>query len=186
MRPWPGTPYPLGATYDGVGTNFALFSEVAEYVELCLFDEDGTETRVRLPEVDGFVHHGYLLGVGPGAAVRLPRARPVRPGSRPAVQPEQAADRPVRQGHLDGLAWDEALFGYKFGSPDERNDADSAPYVPKSVVVNPFFDWANDRLPQHAVQRDASSTRRTSAASPSTTRRSRRGCAAPTRASRTR
>ena len=58
MRPWPGTPYPLGAGYDGVGTNFALFSEVAEYVELCLFDEDGTETRVRLPEVDGKENHG--------------------------------------------------------------------------------------------------------------------------------
>ena len=66
MRPWPGTPYPLGATYDGVGTNFALFSEVAERVELCLFDAEGNETRYALEEVDGFVHHGYLLNVGPG------------------------------------------------------------------------------------------------------------------------
>lgn len=66
MRPWPGTPYPLGATYDGAGTNFALFSEVAEFVELCLIDDDGRETRIKLPEVDGFVHHGYLPTVGPG------------------------------------------------------------------------------------------------------------------------
>ena len=63
---WPGEAYPLGATYDGVGTNFALFSEVAEHVELCLFDDAGAETRVDLPEVDAFVWHGYLPNVGPG------------------------------------------------------------------------------------------------------------------------
>ena len=66
MRVWPGSAYPLGATYDGTGTNFALFSEVADRVELCLFDEDGTETRIRLPERDAFVWHGYLPNVGPG------------------------------------------------------------------------------------------------------------------------
>jgi hypothetical protein len=63
---WPGDSYPLGATYDGAGTNFGLFSEVADRVELCLFDDDGTETRVDLHEVDGFVWHGYLPGVSPG------------------------------------------------------------------------------------------------------------------------
>lgn len=63
---WPGDPYPLGATWDGTGTNFALFSEVARRVELCLFDDAGRETRRDLPEVDGFVWHGYLPGVGPG------------------------------------------------------------------------------------------------------------------------
>ena len=66
MRPWPGHAYPLGATYDGAGTNFAIFSEVADRVELCLFDDDGVETRVPLTEVDGFVHHGYLPTVEPG------------------------------------------------------------------------------------------------------------------------
>src|ERR1700761_1205010 len=66
MPPWPGNPYPLGATYDGAGTNFALFSEVAEGVELCLIDDEGKESRVDLGEVDGFVWHGYLPGVGPG------------------------------------------------------------------------------------------------------------------------
>ncbi|HJP79080.1 MAG TPA: glycogen debranching enzyme, partial [Pseudonocardiaceae bacterium] len=66
MRPWPGTAYPLGATYDGTGTNFAVFSEPASRVELCLFDESGNETRVDLPETDGFVWHGYLPTVGPG------------------------------------------------------------------------------------------------------------------------
>ena len=99
MEIWPGTPYPLGATYDGAGTNFALFSEVAERVELCLFDDDGATRRgSTLPEVDGFVWHGYLPRVEPGPALRLPGARPVRPGGRAALQPEQAAARPVRQG----------------------------------------------------------------------------------------
>ena len=66
MPVWPGSPYPLGATYDGSGTNFALFSEVAERVELCLFDADGVETRLTLPEVDGFVWHGFVPSVEPG------------------------------------------------------------------------------------------------------------------------
>jgi isoamylase len=66
IQVWPGNPYPLGATYDGAGTNFALYSEVADKVELCLFAEDGTEECIRLPEVDAFVHHAYLPGISPG------------------------------------------------------------------------------------------------------------------------
>ncbi|MGW6936522.1 glycogen debranching protein GlgX [Lentzea sp. NPDC054927] len=148
MRPWPGRPYPLGAGYDGVGTNFALFSEVAEYVELCLFDEDGTETRVRLPEVDGFVHHGYLLGVGPGQKYGYRVHGPYDPARGLRCNPNKLLIDPYAKAISNGLTWDEALYGYKFGSPDERNDTDSAPHVPKSVVVNPFFDWTNDRLPR--------------------------------------
>ncbi|MDT7782517.1 MAG: isoamylase [Pseudonocardiales bacterium] len=148
MRPWPGTPYPLGAGYDGVGTNFALFSEVAEYVELCLFDEDGTETRVRLPEVDGFVHHGYLLGVGPGQQYGYRVHGPYDPDRGLRCNPNKLLIDPYAKAISNGLNWDEALYGYKFGSPDERNDADSAAHVPKSVVVNPFFDWTNDRHPR--------------------------------------
>ncbi|MDX8036406.1 glycogen debranching protein GlgX [Lentzea sp. BCCO 10_0856] len=148
MRPWPGRPYPLGAGYDGVGTNFALFSEVAEYVELCLFDDDGTETRVRLPEVDGFVHHGYLLGVGPGQKYGYRVHGPYDPARGLRCNPNKLLIDPYAKAISNGLTWDEALYGYKFGSPDERNDTDSAPHVPKSVVVNPFFDWTNDRLPR--------------------------------------
>lgn len=148
MRPWPGTPYPLGAGYDGVGTNFALFSEVAEYVELCLFDEDGSETRVRLPEVDGFVHHGYLLGVGPGQQYGYRVHGPYDPDRGLRCNPNKLLIDPYAKAISNGLTWDEALYGYKFGSPDERNDADSAAHVPKSVVVNPFFDWSNDRNPR--------------------------------------
>ena len=148
MRPWPGRPYPLGAGYDGVGTNFALFSEVAEYVELCLFDDDGTETRVRLPEVDGFVHHGYLLGVGPGQKYGYRVHGPHDPARGLRCNPNKLLIDPYAKAISNSLSWDEALYGYKFGAPDERNDADSAPHVPKSVVVNPFFDWTNDRLPR--------------------------------------
>ena len=98
MRPWPGSAYPLGASYDGAGTNFAIFSEIAERVELCLFADDGDRDpgrpargrRVRLARLPA--HRGA------GPALRLPDPRPVRPRQGPAVQPEQAADRPLREG----------------------------------------------------------------------------------------
>ena len=96
---WPGKAYPLGATYDGSGTNFAVFSEVAEQVELCLFDADGAETRVALPEVDGFVWHGFLPGIEPGQRYGYRVHGPYDPPRRPSVQPEQAAAGPVREGH---------------------------------------------------------------------------------------
>ena len=103
MEIWPGTAYPLGATYDGAGTNFALFSEVADRVELCLFDADRrtrlTETRVDLPEADGFVWHGYLPRVGPGQRYGFRVHGPYDPARGTAVQPGQAAARPVREGH---------------------------------------------------------------------------------------
>ncbi|GAA3857230.1 glycogen debranching protein GlgX [Saccharothrix violaceirubra] len=148
MRPWPGTPYPLGATYDGVGTNFTLFSEVAEYVELCLFDDTGRETRVRLPEVDGFVHHGYLLGVGPGQRYGYRVHGPYDPKRGLRCNPNKLLIDPYAKAITGTVDWDESLFGYPFGDPDGRNDADSAGHVPLSLVVNPFFDWANDRPPK--------------------------------------
>ncbi|CCH33433.1 glycogen debranching protein GlgX [Actinosynnema sp. NPDC047251] len=148
MRPWPGTPYPLGAGYDGVGTNFTLFSEVAEYVELCLFDDDGTETRVRLPEVDGFVHHGYLLGIGPGQKYGYRVHGPHDPEHGLRCNPNKLLIDPYAKAISGAVDWHESLFGYPFGAPDERNDLDSAGHVPLSMVVNPFFDWADDRPPR--------------------------------------
>ncbi|MEO6090351.1 MAG: glycogen debranching enzyme, partial [Umezawaea sp.] len=148
MRPWPGTPYPLGATYDGVGTNFTLFSEAADEVELCLFDDEGKETRVRLPEVDGFVHHGYLIGVGPGQHYGYRVHGRYEPEHGLRCNPNKLLIDPYAKAISNGVEWDESLFGYPFGDPDQRNDQDSASYVPKSVVVNPFFDWSNDRHPR--------------------------------------
>jgi isoamylase len=148
LRAWPGSSYPLGATYDGVGTNFALFSEVADLVELCLFDEDGTETRYRLEEVDGFVHHGYLSGVGPGQRYGYRVHGPYEPEKGLRCNPNKLLIDPYAKAFSHGVDWDDSLFGYSFDDPDQRNDLDSAGHVPYSLVTNPFFDWANDRLPR--------------------------------------
>ncbi|GHF80443.1 glycogen operon protein [Amycolatopsis bartoniae] len=148
MPPWPGTPYPLGATYDGVGTNFALFSEVADRVELCLIGEEGKEERVTLPEVDGFVHHGYLLGVGPGQRYGYRVHGPYDPEQGLRCNPNKLLIDPYAKAISGGVDWDESLFGYPFGSPGERNDGDSAGHVPLATVVSPFFDWADDRPPR--------------------------------------
>ena len=145
---WPGGSYPLGATYDGVGTNFALFSEVAERVELCLFDEDGTETRVPLHEVDGFVWHGYLPGIGPGQRYGYRVHGPYDPGRGQRCNPAKLLLDPYAKAIEGSVRWDQAVFAYPFGQPDERNDTDSASYVPRSVVINPFFSWDNDRHPR--------------------------------------
>ncbi|MEV0665112.1 glycogen debranching protein GlgX [Actinomadura luteofluorescens] len=150
---WPGDPYPLGATWDGTGTNFALFSEVARRVELCLFDAEGRETRRDLPEVDGFVWHGYLPGIGPGQryGYRVHGPFDPREGHRcnPAkllLDPYGKAVAGVTPREL--IRWHEALFSYRFADPDALNEDDSAPYMPKNVVVNPFFDWGDDRAPR--------------------------------------
>ncbi|REK69032.1 glycogen debranching enzyme GlgX [Aeromicrobium endophyticum] len=148
MRPWPGSAYPLGATYDGVGTNFALYSEVADKVELCLFDENGTETRIHLEEVDGFVHHGYLPSVGPGQRYGYRVHGPYEPAQGLRCNPNKLLIDPYAKAFSHGVDWDDSLFGYSFDDPDERNDLDSAGHVPYSLVTNPFFDWANDRLPR--------------------------------------
>jgi glycogen operon protein len=147
VQPWPGSPYPLGATYDGAGTNFALFSEVAERVELCLFDERGNETRVRLPEVDGFVHHGYLLNVNPGQRYGYRVHGPYDPAQGLRCNPNKLLLDPYAKAVTGAVAWDQAVFGYNFGEPESRNDDDSAGHTMLGVVVNPFFDWANDRSP---------------------------------------
>ncbi len=146
---WPGGPYPLGASYDGAGTNFALFSEVADQVELCLFDDGGGgETRVPLPEVDALVWHGYLPGVGPGQRYGYRVHGRYDPAAGHRCNPAKLLIDPYAKA-IDGpVRWDPAVFGYPFGSPDERNDADSAPFVPRGVVVNPYFDWDIDRPPR--------------------------------------
>ncbi|MYW91437.1 glycogen debranching protein GlgX [Amycolatopsis rubida] len=148
MRPWPGKPYPLGATYDGVGTNFALFSEVAEHVDLCLFDDEGNETRSRLEEVDGFVHHGYLLGVGPGQRYGFRVHGPYDPSRGQRCNPSKLLIDPYAKALSRGVDWSEALFSYRFDDPEQLNEDDSAGHVPYSLVVSPFFDWANDRAPR--------------------------------------
>ena len=146
MQIWPGSPYPLGATFDGVGTNFSLFSEVAERVELCLFDEQDQETRIDLPEMTALCWHGYVPDVQPGQRYGYRVHGPWAPDQGHWCNPAKLLLDPYAKA-LDGAwDWNEAMFPYHFGDPEgSRNDLDSAPYMPKSVVVNPFFDWGNDR-----------------------------------------
>jgi len=146
---WPGKAYPLGATYDGSGTNFAVFSEAAEKVELCLFAADGTESRVTLPEVDGFVWHGFIPNIEPGQRYGYRVYGPYDPAAGQRCNPNKLLLDPYAKA-IDGtFEWNQSLFGYNFGDPDRRNDDDSAPSVAKSVVINPFFDWGVDRPPGH-------------------------------------
>ena len=148
MQIWPGSPYPLGATYDGSGTNFALFSEVADRVELCLFDRDGEETRVELPEVDGFVWHAFLPGIEPGQHYGYRVHGPYEPAAGHRCNPSKLLLDPYAKA-IDGhFQWNQAGFSYNFGDENSRNDEDSAPFMPKSVVINPFFDWDVDRPPR--------------------------------------
>ncbi|MEU4538429.1 glycogen debranching protein GlgX [Streptosporangium sp. NPDC023825] len=144
---WPGDPYPLGATYDGAGTNFALFTEAAERVELCLFDEENKETRVTFTECEGFVWHGYLPGVGPGQRYGYRVHGPYDPPRGQRCNPAKLLLDPYAKAVEGDVKWDEAVYGYRFGHPDSRNDADSAEFVPRSIVINPFFGWGHDRPP---------------------------------------
>jgi isoamylase len=148
-RIWPGQPYPLGATFDGTGTNFSLFSEVAERVELCLFDEAGGETRLDLPESTAFCWHGYVPGVGAGQRYGFRVHGPWRPEHGQRCLPEKLLLDPYAKAVEGGVDWDEAVFSYRFDDPEGPvNRADSARFVPKSVVVAPVFDWGTDRPPQ--------------------------------------
>jgi isoamylase len=143
----PGDSYPLGASYDGAGTNFALFSEVAEQVELCLFADDGAETRVALRELDKFIWHGYLPGIGPGQRYGYRVHGPYDPAAGHRCNPAKLLLDPYAKAIEGSVRWDPAVYAYPFGHPDRRNDADSAPHMPRSVVVNPYFDWRHDRPP---------------------------------------
>jgi glycogen operon protein len=145
---WPGSSYPLGATYDGAGTNFTLYSQVADQVDLCLFGDEGAETRVTLHEVDGFVWHGYLPGVGPGQRYGYRVHGPYDPAAGQRCNPAKLLLDPYAKAVEGNIDWDPAVFAYSFDDADERNNADSAPHVPRSVVVNPYFDWRGDRPPR--------------------------------------
>ncbi|GAA4603141.1 glycogen operon protein [Actinoplanes octamycinicus] len=145
MKIWPGNPYPLGATYDGGGTNFAIYSEAADRVELCLFDDAGNETRVDLPEREALVWHGYLPRVTPGQRYGFRVHGPYQPGQGLRCNPSKLLLDPYAKAIDGDYRWDQALFAYNFGDPASYNDTDSAPFAPRSVVINPFFDWGNDR-----------------------------------------
>ncbi|OZC61471.1 glycogen debranching protein GlgX [Rhodococcus sp. 14-2470-1a] len=184
---WPGSAYPLGATYDGVGTNFALFSEVAEAVDLCLIADDGTETRIRFEESDGYVWHAYLPSVIPGQKYGYRVHGPWDPASGHRCDPSKLLLDPYGKAFEGDFDGDRSLFSYSLDVPETEEAAapDEKPYeddedladpdlevvepdpiahdeAPRddfpqhdslghtmtTVVINPFFDWQNDRAPR--------------------------------------
>ena len=154
MEIWPGKPYPLGATYDGSGVNFAVFSEVAERIELCLLDDDLAETRLDLPETDGFVWHGYVPYVQPGQRYGFRVHGPYDPENGHRCNPSKFLLDPYAKA-IEGQAEnDQSLYSYTFGddkaaTTTEINTDDSVRHTMHSVVINPFFDWGDDRPPRH-------------------------------------
>jgi isoamylase len=148
LQTWPGNPYPLGATYDGSGTNFAIFSESAERVELCLFDDEGTETCIDLVEVDAYVWHAYLPNIAPGQEYGFRVHGPYDPQKGERHNSNKLLLDPYAKATSGEIDWDQSLFAYTFGDPDSVNDEDSAPHMMKGVVINPFFDWQGDRPPR--------------------------------------
>ena len=148
--PWPGRPFPLGATWDGHGTNFSLFSENAERVELCLFDHDGRESRIELEERTAYNRHGYFPGVGPGQRYGYRVHGPWAPERGHRFNPAKLLIDPYAKAIHGTVQWSDALFGYTIGHPDQdlsKSDADSAAGMPKCVVVDPAFSWGNDAPP---------------------------------------
>jgi glycogen operon protein len=146
----PGRRQPLGATWDGDGTNFALFSEAATKVELCLFDEDGDgERRIPLREASARVWHGYLPGIGPGQRYGYRVHGPWEPEQGYRFNPAKLLIDPYARA-LDGVVdWSAPVFGYELGGDDlTRDDRDDAAGVPKGVVVAGRFDWGDDRPPE--------------------------------------
>ncbi|WP_018024680.1 glycogen debranching protein GlgX [Corynebacterium ulceribovis] len=149
---WPGDAYPLGSTYDGAGTNFALFSDIAEKVELCLIDRDENETRIPLEEVDAHTWHCYLPGVAPGQRYGYRVYGPYDPARGHRCDPNKLLVDPYAKafdGEFDGHP---SLFSYDITDPSNphgRNTEDSLGHTMKSVVINPFFDWGADRPPRH-------------------------------------
>ncbi len=148
IRQWVGTPYPLGATYDGSGTNFSVFSGSADGVELCLLGDDGDEKRIELTEVDGFCWHAYLPDVRPGQRYGYRVHGRWEPATGHWHNPHKLLLDPYAKLIDSTVDWDPACFAYVFGEPDTPNTADSAPHVPKAVVHDPYFDWGYDRPPR--------------------------------------
>jgi isoamylase len=153
---WPGNAYPLGATYDGAGTNFSLFSEIAESVDLCLIDERGNESRIRLDEVDGYVWHAYLPNITPGQRYGFRVHGPFDPAAGHRCDPSKLLLDPYGKSFDGDFSFDQALFSYDVNAVDPQGDTantgtppmvDSLGHTMTSVVINPFFDWAFDRAP---------------------------------------
>ena len=148
-----GLPFPLGATWDGIGVNFALFSAYADKVELCLFDQDTLDEveRIELPEFTDEVWHGYLPDARPGTVYGYRVHGPYRPLEGHRFNPHKLLLDPYARGHVGELQWHDAVYGYTIGHRDRDlsfDTRDSAPYVPKCLVIDPAFTWGRERKPR--------------------------------------
>jgi isoamylase len=146
--PSPGQPFPLGATYDGLGSNFSVFSNVAERVELCLFDRDGSEDRIDLAEVDAYNWHTYIEGVEPGQRYGFRVHGPWDPAAGLRCNPHKLLLDPYAKAVEGEITWGQAPYGYRLGGDDLTVDTtDSASHMPLGLVTDPAFEWGNDRPP---------------------------------------
>jgi glycogen operon protein len=154
---WPGNPYPLGALYNGTGVNFSLFSEHASDVELCLFDAEGKETRIKITERTHGSWHIYIPGIKPGQEYGYRVYGPYDPERGYRFNPNKLLIDPYTKAINGTIKWNDALFGYDLKNMDEGlifSKTDSAPYLPKCVVVDRVFDWQSDNLlniPLHKI-----------------------------------
>lgn len=149
MEIWPGKPYPLGATFDGAGTNFALFSSAAQKIELCLIDDELHEERIEMREVDAHVWHCYIPGVRPGQRYGFRAYGDYDPERGLRFDPSKILLDPYAKA-IDGQVENsQANFSYSFANPEEAANEDSLGHTMLSVVHNQFFDWGHDRPPQH-------------------------------------
>ena len=151
---YPGYPFPLGANWDGQGVNFALYSDNATAIELCLFDEDNNATesaRIRVKERTNHIWHVYIPGLTPGQLYGYRVYGPYDPPNGHRFNPNKLLIDPYAKAISGTIEWNDSLFGYELGHPDADlsfNDEDSAPYIPKAVVIDPRFDWEGDKLPR--------------------------------------
>ena len=148
---WPGAAYPLGASYDGAGTNFSLFSEVAERVELCLFGDDGAEERIELREMDAFCWHAYLPTIGPGQRYGFRVHGPWDPAAGLRCNPAKLLLDPYAKAIEGRLVPPPSALAYEPGDEATAEVTDSSPQMAKSVVHNPYFDWSSERRPDRPL-----------------------------------
>ncbi len=148
-----GSPNPRGATWDGLGVNFSVFSANATKVELCLFDDSGTteRERIELPEYTNEIFHGYLPDARPGTIYAYRVHGPYEPTQGHRFNPNKLVLDPYAKAHVGELKWDPACFGYTLGAEGEDltfDQRDSAPFVPKCRVIDPAFTWGRVRTPE--------------------------------------
>jgi glycogen operon protein len=157
IRRWPGRPYPLGATWDGSGTNFALYSENATKVEFCLFDSpeaDKEIQRITLPDSTDQVWHGYFPDILPGQLYGYRVYGPYNPREGHRFNPHKVLLDPYAKSTGRETQWSDALWGYRIGDPEEDlsfDERDNAAFAPLAAVIDNAFTWGDDRPPQRPL-----------------------------------